>query len=252
MNPLFVLTVYCIILFPALAHGQTTSALTPESKAEILTLANTRGPTLKEILLPEEAVQRIESASLPQSVKTKSAEWIRKVVRAKWLPEDLEADMFGANDVKMWETREPDGTVSEHKYDYVLLDHNVEGHGIHVIESPSNVSIRVDFPKPREVSEDPSFFIKSRLAEFTNMPYYAFKKMDLEVVQDGPLYSASWRDTPTTATEASTNGMWWNGFHWWQRLTVCTDGRFFFLKVAESEPGWFNPQAQASVGIDRF
>jgi hypothetical protein len=242
-----------IALSSVTARAEHPPGLTADVKAKVTALADQQSSDFSAILLPEQAIpESVQVASLPEAVRTNAVAWIRKVVQSKWLPSDIEAKFLAAKDLKLSEKKDAHGVVfSEYKGDFLLLDHQVEGYAIHIAEY-GHVSVRVDFPTQVSISNDPSAFIKKWLAELLNVPPTARDTLDIHAAYSPPFYTVLLHGGPLTPTRpASKEGYIWNDTSWWERLTVCTDGRFFFVQVPELEPGYYNPQAKPGLP-DRF
>jgi hypothetical protein len=243
-----------VVLLLPVAAADKPGELTNETQQKVRALAEERDSGLMDILLPEQALnQTVPVASLPQTVTADAESWIRKVVRSKWLPSDISGRLVAAKDLKLLEKKDPNGIAfMTYEGDFLLLDFEVAGHAIHVQESGGHVSIRVDLPQPIAIEEDPPGAIRRCLAEFLNIPADELAALDLQVERHGPLYAVFmvWRPPPSPVPD-SPDGEVWNHLHWWERLTVCTDGRFFFVCAPEREPGYYKPQAKPGLR-DRF
>jgi hypothetical protein len=254
MKKTLVRSVVVVVLMLPVAAADKPGDLTSETKQKVRALAEDREPGLVNILLPEQALnQTVPVASLPHTVTADAESWIRKVVRSKWLPSDIAGNLVAAKDLKLLEKKDPNGiTFMTYEGDFLLLDFEVAGHAIHVQESGAVVSMRVDLPQPVAIEEDPPGVIRRCLAEFLNIPADELAALDLQVEQHGPLYAVFmvWRPPPSPVPD-SPDGEIWNHLHWWQRLTICTDGRFFFVYAREMDRGYYSPRAKPGLP-DRF
>jgi len=214
------------------------SKLKTESAEKIRSLADEH-PALTDVFLPDEKQRHaVPMAVIPAHVKSNAVYWVEKVVRSRWLPRDMEGKLVALKDVKLWEKKDSRGVVfSERKGDFLTLEYEVEGHKFYIQESGVSVSIRVDLAQGEAPASDPASFIRKCLTDFLNLPAGVTQGISVERVQ--PLYKA------TIATERTGPSQWWDS------LKVFTDGEFFFVTVAEVEPGSDNPRAQPGLP-DRF
>jgi len=240
MKTMFIGFIFCV-LFPCIGNTidmKAPSVLSEQSKEKVLSLAD-KQPAFMDILLPEQSgVQVVTVSSLPKTTIRKTVSWIQKVVQSRWLPADLGAELVAAKDVKQWEKKDKKGVVfSERKGDFLLLNYNMPNHIIHIQESGASVSVRIDFLAHQAIANDPSGFIVKCLKDFLNIPAKAMDQLHLEVAESSPLYSVSFRSKPIISD-------------WWESLTICTDGQFFFVSVPEMEAGR-SPQARPGLP-DKF
>ncbi len=256
MKMIYICVAIVCVLFPFRGDTRDTndpSILTTQSKEKVLSLAN-KQPKLMDILLPDEKKGTAESITvIPAPITSNAVYWIKKVVRSQWLPPDIKENLIALKDVKQLEKKDKHGVVfSERKGDFLVLDYKIMDHAFHIQESGVSVSLRVDLPKEVSVSSDPSGFIKKCLADFLNIPSDALGTLDIQVEKDAPLYTVFSTDiSPRSILPVTTDGKLRNESHWWERMIICTDGKFFFVYASEVEPGSYSPQAKPGLP-DRF
>ncbi|MBU1695036.1 MAG: hypothetical protein KKC51_13895 [Verrucomicrobia bacterium] len=235
---LILLSITGVVFIAGASALGTPGELLTQSKEKIRSLSDEQ-PALMDILLPDEKQgSREPLASISASVKSNSVYWIKKVVRARWLPSDVDGSLIALKDVKQWEKKDKHGVVfSERRGDFLMLETESDGYSLHIQESGASVSIRVDFAETQAMTPDPASFIHKCLTDFLNLP--AGSSLSLSVTNFPPLYKAMLSDAEKTPRE------------WWNTLEACTDGSFFFVTVAEVESGYDNPRAQPGLP-DRF
>lgn len=262
----FMITALSVLSDSASDVGES-SVLTAEAREKIRALAH---PYLMDILLPEQLdAARIPVSSVPERTTKEAAVWIRRVIEAKWLPPNIEGKLLALKDVKQWEKRDTNGVlISERIGDFLALEYEVSGYAVHVQESGVSVSLRVDFRQPRSVGDDPGAFIRECLRDFLNLSEDQVSQLQGDVKQESPVYYGYLRSLRVIEWELtlrklavqrpSGQSFEMNGEleerarqrQWWDRVRVCTDGRFFFVSVTEVEPG-SNPRAKGGLP-DRF
>ena len=245
-----------ILFFPLLGNATDSnrlSVLSTQSKEKLLSYA-AKQSKLMDIFLPDEKNVTSESmAAIPAPIKSNAVYWIKNVVRSKWLPSDIEGNFVALKDVKQWEKKDKHGVVfSERKGDFLFLNYEIMNYRFHVQESGISVSLRVDLPEEASISKDPSGFIKKYLAEMLNISPDVLRTLNIQVEKDDNLYFVFSTDMlPNSILPVSSDGKFRNESHWWERMIICTDGKFFFVNASEVEPGYYSPRAKPGLP-DRF
>ena len=236
------------------SDSQQPPAISVQARERIRVLAD---PYLMDILLPERTdVVRVPLSSVPERARKEALLWIPRVVQERWLPADFQEKLIGLKDVKHWERKNKEGiVVYEDIGDFLVLDHEMSGYGIHIQESGGSVSLRVDLPEVMPVADDPSAFIRKCLTDFLNIPPGLVPQLQGDLKQELPVYFASLRSPRVIARDLAIRELGRQTppgesfeindelraqarqWQWWDRVRVCTDGRFFFVKVLEAEPG---------------
>lgn len=232
------------------AGEMTPTALIGQTTERVQALAQEQ-PELMDMLLPEQLnATNVALSSLPTSTTSNAVYWMGTVVQSKWLPPDIPSSLGAAKDVRQWEKRDKNGVViSERKGDFLFFNYSVPGYVIHVQESGVSVSLRVDFPRPVVITDDPSSFITNCLQQFLKMPAGALASLKLDLKEEGGAYIAAPRSSVVASRQpvSTTDGRILNNLHWWDRLIICTDGRVFFVQAPEIEPGYLNPHAHPGL-----
>jgi hypothetical protein len=222
------------VIASGLSAEQKPIGLKTQSKKKILYLID-KHPNLTEALMPEEKKGIPESlSSIPIHVTNKAVYWIKKVIRSKWLPPEIEINLVALKDVKLWEKKTTVGIVLKRMGDFLVLEYELEGNIFHIQESGVSVSMRIDFVLPQDIIVDPKSFISSSLKEYLNLPS---EVLDLSVTNYPPLFNAM----DVTAIKHPRD--------WWHSVDVYTDGKFFFVNISEIE----NSDNTPYLGLpDRF
>ena len=242
-----------------------SSVLTVQASEKIRILADERS-YLMDVFLPEQTdTVKVPLASVPDRVRVDAAAWIGRVVQQRWLPADMDKRFTALKDVKQWEKRDNNGIlISERVGDFLTLDFEVSGYGIHVQEAGGELSLRVDLQQPVAIADDPADFVRKCLTDFLNLSEAVVAQLQGDVKEESPLYWAYLRSPRavekhlallrTQRVTLADRERWMKERQWWDRVYVCTDGHFFFVRVAEAEPvtqGRYNPRAKGGLP-DRF
>lgn len=236
--------------------AQDSSVLTVQARNKIRVLADEHSYVMDIFLSEEFDAPTVPISSIPETAKSHALAWIARIVQDRWLPADVESMLVARKDVKQWEKRDKNGIlIFERIGDFLTVDYETTTHGIHLQESGASVSLRVDFPQQRPVADDPEAFIRQCLTDFLNIPQGVVSQLRGDLKQELPVYFAYLRSprvidrelairelarqTPPGQSfeindELRARARQWQ---WWDRVSVCTDGRFFFVNVVEAEPG---------------
>lgn len=193
-------------------------------------LGNTEDPHYLDALLPDSIVRKenkIAISEVPSGVIDQSMYWITKVIKKEWLPEDLKSRLHALKDVKKWEKRDKKGVVFSNLIgDYILAEYEIREYQIHIQENGAILSLFVIFPDAVVVPHQVETFIKKHTETFLNLATEKIEQMTYSLQKEGNLHCG------TSFVDYEENRP---SVIWWQRLTLCTDGSFFFVSVSEIE-----------------
>ena len=189
-------------------------------------------------------ITTVSLEAVPARDRIHAAAWLRRVVKPKWLPSDIESRMTALKDVGQLESRDKDGNlISQYVGDYIVGDYVISGYGFHIQDSGYMISVRVDFPQPQEVSANPSSFMRKYISDFFNVSSDSMSSVPLQISEDSSVYMAFNPDTMRILDYEA-------GRHWWENPRIYTEGQFFFAIFPEREPDT-SPVAKPGLP-DRF
>jgi len=205
----------------------------PEMTAEeAISALGKKDPVFLDALPPPE---------IPEAVTTYAAGWMRRVIREKWLPGDIEQRFLKIKDLRKLELFDKNGVLfSKWEGDYVAIRYPLQGHDILLQENGLYISVWVKSPDKAPEGGDINAWVAAAVDRFLCIPEAAAKtRKPLILDHTGPIYHGRLLHGDEKLNE------------WWQQVWVCTDGHFIFMSVVELDGKPRSPQARPGLP-DRF
>jgi hypothetical protein len=241
--------VTCVLLSATIAgclmaNGRTESEAAVGANLEDIVhrLAEQESPLYLSVLPPDESVIKNHLlAEPPAAVLEKAKQWMKRVIKDEWLPEDLADRLFAIKDWTRIERSAMGGTVRWSEVgDYVCASYALDDHQLMIQEDGVAVSLRVDLPKAKDAAVDVEAFITECIVRFLNVPAGYASQVHYDLKEDDGVYHG-------TALVEDENAEHW----WWRRMRVLTDGQVFFVSALELDGT--QPRPRAKIGFpDRF
>lgn len=231
-----------------------SSRLQENAKVAVKNLAD-ENPDYLDALVPENpsvASNSIPISAVPPEVLNTSLYWIRKVVREEWLPKNLKNVISASKDLRLREDRRDArfGLVLPcWVADYIVSHYMVWEHTVYIQENDISVSARIHFPETVGIPDNPKIFVRECIKKFINISGEELESLSYDLQRRGNLIHGivGKESTSTLVDGGQIKCPNW----WWHRMTICTDGSFFFVSVPERDGKPFNPQANLGLP-DRF
>lgn len=242
--------VCCMLLFTgalsvADPSGETKAAasLSPETRAAWRMIADESEPFLMGVFLPEARTNQtsaVRVSTIPKRALNQGIGWMKKVLKKEWVVANLEDSLWAVKDFRLWEKRDTTGQVfSQTVGDYIVAEYSTNGLSFHLADDGEGLSIRIDLSGPTALGSDSEKGIRQLVEQFIDLPAKVKPLLRSKIRTKGGLTYGRF------ALEGLLKGEDMDQTHWWQDLTVCTDGHFFFVWVGEvdADEGPVHPQA---------
>lgn len=198
-------------------------------------LTDTAIPPLETFIVEDNLGQEIPVSSVPEKIQIEAEQWMRQLMRPEWLPQDIRSSMKARKDVVVQEGPAPEGgkTVSRDVGDFMVLDYEIHGHQILLLESGKALTARIKLPEETDVTKVTARDMLKITSAFFTVPETAIHPKDIKIEGDDLLRSFSWVNGPTPE---ETTKRYYMGEHidWWVvRLRLYFDGQTLLISMPE-------------------
>jgi hypothetical protein len=138
--------------------------------------------------------------------------------------------------------------VSKWEGDYISAQYIQTRHNISIQENGLFLSLRVDLPPGSEQAEVSDVFVGECIDRFLSFPQEMAENRSYFIEKTGPVSHGLVIVQPKAGPDLRTHN---DVDYWWQKIWVCTDGRFLFMSVLERDGTGQSPQARPGLP-DRF
>jgi hypothetical protein len=195
---------------------------------------------------------RVDKSRVPNTVMMKAGQWLRLMVKDKYLPKDPNNWFIPIRKPKPGYYKvgtDPNGTVrrthipEEGFDDYLIMRYSVGGNVFQIQESGAAVRLLIDVNDPGLFRSEPKQFITDALYEFLNYPTEYKGSLRFDPLEDFTYLGRTiWSDIVNCNfdiqdREARSKRTWWNHTFLW------TDGKRLYLSLVEMDGHPQEPQA---------
>lgn len=236
-----VVALICVLAAPA-ECDINKNLRTPELNSRLNELADDDNVYLMTIWPREEELTRyrIDLSMLPPAIVEHAGSWVRRILKTKWLPTEIETHLIVMKD---WIRRErrvfPDRIAFGRTVDALILEFSRGGYNFQIQEDGNNLGVLVFPVKPNRAAPSIKEYITGSISKFLNVPpskiggiEYTLRHSQLG--DDGKIYYGrmwcEWDEKKNSNFDDIKLRAWWN------RMSVCTDGNFVFLSISEDLP----------------
>ncbi len=238
-----------LFLVAARVHGVAlpSSDLKPSTLAQLEVVSQTEpDPRFFDPLVPERNLTKeSELVPVPEPVRRHALLWAKRVVKAEWLPANLDQLLVGLRNINQDERgRIPTGWVP----DLVIAKYEIRAFRFYLIENGLTLSVRVHFPAGQKIGDENEAVARS-LATFLNLDASVLTTSCFITTWRSPLcYGMVEPDEPRPDSKGSLPREWGDS------ICFASDGGFLFASVREVRDGvWINVKPDwQPVPPDRF
>ena len=214
---------------------------TPELSSKLDELADDHSAYLKAIWPNGGELARygVSLSVVPPSVVEGAASWIRRIVKERWVPTEIDEKLIAMKDWKRRGRRVYPGRVAFGvTVDALMTEYTLGGYNFQIQDDGKTLGVLVFPLKPNGEAPSKEEYITDSISKFLKMPpsklgslEYTLKHSQLgeNKIYYGTVW-CEWDAQRNSSFEASKSQTWWN------RMSVCTDGQFIFFSIPERLP----------------
>jgi hypothetical protein len=233
------------LLYPAVKLAQSDiskNLRTPALSSKLDELADDSSAYLKAIWPNGGELARygVSLSVVPPSVVEGAASWIRRIVKERWVPTEIDEKLIAMKDWKRRGRRVYPGRVAFGvTVDALMTEYTLGGYNFQIQDDGNHLGILVFPLKPDGAAPSIKEYLTGSIAKFLNVPppktgslEYTLKHSQLGEnirIHYGTVW-CEWDAQRNSSFEASKSQTWWN------RMSVCTDGQFIFFSIPECLP----------------
>lgn len=239
----FVLLAQCASLTADRGEGAHSRGL-PEQAIEQIRSLGEKQPPYMEALIGRVVFDTADVVPGPDTDRAAShaLQWMRTVVREKWLPADFDSYLTFQKDVVLKAGRtQHDRPIPGVIGDFVIAQYRVEDHKITLCDNGASLSIQVELSSAADRSDATQDFIRGSILKFLNVSRDNAMKLAPSLTNDGTLvYGRFEKSSKSRSIDGSEVDFpeWW-----WHRVTFLYTDDFLFLRVPERDGTELVPHA---------
>ena len=177
---------------------------------------------------------------LPPAIVEHAGSWIRRIVKERWVPTDIDEQLIAMKDWKRRGRRVYPGRVAFGvTVDALMAEYTLGGYNFQIQDDGKTLGILV-FPLKPNGATPPTIkeYVTGSIAKFLNVPppktgslEYTLKhsRLGKNKIYYGTVW-CEWDEQKNSSFEASKSQTWWN------HMSVSTDGQFIFFSIPECLP----------------
>lgn len=236
-----VVTLMCALAAPA-ECDINRDLRTPELNSKLNELANDNGIYLPALWPSGGELTRygVSLSVVPPTVVEGAASWIRRVIKDKWLPTEIDKQLIAMKDWKRRERRvTPDYVAFGVTVDALIAEFSRGGYNFQIQDDGKSLGVLIFPVKPNRAAPSIEKYITGSISKFLNVPRAKLGSLEYTLrnsrigenkkIHYGHVW-CEWNEQKHSSFEASKSQTWWN------RISVCTDGNFIFLSMLEDLP----------------
>ena len=216
---------------------------TPALSSKLDELADVHSAYLKAIWPSADELTRyrVSLSVVPPAVVEGAASWIRRIVKERWVPTEIDEKLIAMKDWKRRGRRVYPGRVAFGvTVDALITEYTLGGYNFQIQDDGKTLGVLV-FPLKPNGATPPTIeeYVTRSISKFLNVPppktgslEYRLKHSQLgdnNKIYHGTVW-CEWDEEKNSNFEASKSQTWWN------RMSVCTDGQFIFFSIPEHLP----------------
>lgn len=197
--------------------------------------------------------RKVDLKKVPDVVLEKGIRWISTIIKAEWLPNDVNKRLIAIRKPKpryfaVREPNQPHKAYIQQKgsVDYLIVRYKVAGHKIQVQENGIAMSILIDPNEPIRDKREIEAFLTDVIYKFLNYPVE--KKGTLKFHLQSFTYNKKEMYIGTVDCDFNREDeQAWFKRIWWNHTYVYTDGKKVYLSLVERDGKPLKPQARPGI-----
>lgn len=215
---------------------------TPELSSKLDELADDHSAYLKAIWPSggELTRYRVSLAEVSPVVVEGAASWIRRIVKERWGPTEIDEQLIAMKDWKRRGRRVYPGRVAFGVIvDALITEYTLGGYNFQIQDDGKTLGVLIFPLKPNGAALSIEEYITDSISKFLKMPPSKLGSLEYALTHRQPgdnnkIYHGTvwceWDEQKNSSFEASKSQSWWN------RMSVCTDGQFIFFSIPQHLP----------------